>query len=110
MAFDLSEFKDVDFDLQSSGNWPFSLKIIAMVVVFVVTLGLAYYVVIGDSIDSLTAKEEAETKLRYEYENKFRLAYNLKAYQEQMLQMEVQLAQMLKKLPATHETPGYSMI
>ncbi len=106
MAFDFSEIKDADLDLESSGSWPLSLKIIAFAIVFSVTLWLGHYLVISDQLITLETKEKAETKLRYEYENKFRLAYNLKAYQEQMVQMEVQLAQMLKKLPATHETPG----
>jgi len=106
MVFDFAEIKNADLDLDSSGSWPASLKLIAFIVVFVVTLGLGYYFVISDQLVSLESKEKEETKLRYEYENKFRLAYNLKAYQEQMIQMEVQLAQMLKKLPATHETPG----
>jgi len=106
MAFDFSEIKDADLDLDSSGSWPLSLKIIAFVIVFVATLGLGYYFVISDQLETLGAAEKEETKLRYEYENKFRLAYNLEAYQKQMIEMEVRLAQMLKKLPATHETPG----
>jgi len=106
MAFDFSEIRDADLDLESSGTWPLSLKLIALAVVFFSTLGLGYYLMVGDQLTTLEAEEKKEKKLRYEYENKFRLAYNLKAYQDQMLQMEVQLAQMLKKLPATHETPG----
>lgn len=106
MAFNFSEIKDADLDLESSGSWPQSLKVIAFAVVFFLTLWLGYYLVISDQLTTLDTQKEAETKLRYEYENKFRLAYNLEAYQEQMVQMEVQLAQMLKKLPATHETPG----
>jgi len=106
MAFDFSEIRNADLDLQYSGSWPLSLKIIAGAIVFVVTLYFGYYFVIDEQIESLDNKAEAEIKLRYEYENKFRLAYNLEAYKEQMVQMEVQLAQMLKKLPATHETPG----
>jgi len=106
MAFDFSEIKDADLDLDSSGSWPLSLKIISFVIVFVATMGLGYYFVISDQLLTLHAAEKKETKLRYEYENKFRLAYNLEAYQQQMIEMEVQLAQMLKKLPATHETPG----
>jgi len=106
MAFDFSEIKNADLDLEYSGSWPLSLKIIAMAIIFIVTLCFGYYFVIEEKIETLDNKGKAETKLRYEYENKFRLAYNLEAYKEQMVQMEVQLAQMLKKLPATHETPG----
>lgn len=106
MAFDFSEITEADLDLEESGSWPNSVKVIALTIVFVMTLGLGYYFVVSDQLTSLASKEKAEQELRYEYENKFRLAFNLKAYQEQMVQMEVQLAQMLKKLPATHETPG----
>ncbi|MDP2560997.1 type 4a pilus biogenesis protein PilO [Psychrobium sp. 1_MG-2023] len=106
MSFDLSEFRDVDLDLKYSGSWPQSVKMVAIALVFVLTLFACYFFVISDLLDDLDRGSEQESKLRYEYENKHRLAFNLGAYQEQMIQMEVQLAQMLKKLPATHETPG----
>ncbi len=106
MKLDLSELQSVDLDLKYSGSWPPIVKGIAYLVVFVMTLVLAYFVVLSGQLDSLSNGAEQDEKLRYDYESKYRLAYNLEAYQEQMLELEVQLAEMLKKLPATHETPG----
>ncbi|WP_435275647.1 type 4a pilus biogenesis protein PilO [Psychrobium sp. nBUS_13] len=106
MKLDLSELQSVDLDLKYSGSWPPLVKGIAYLVVFVMTLVLAYFVVLSGQLDSLSNGAEQDEKLRYDYESKYRLAYNLEAYQEQMLELEVQLAEMLKKLPATHETPG----
>jgi len=106
MKLDLSELQSVDLDLKYSGSWPSLVKGIAYGFVFVLTLVLAYFVVLSSQLDDLSNGAEQDEKLRYDYESKYRLAYNLEAYQQQMLELEVQLAEMLKKLPATHETPG----
>ncbi|OIQ48659.1 MAG: pilus assembly protein PilP [Gammaproteobacteria bacterium MedPE] len=106
MKLDLSELQSVDLDLKYSGSWPPLVKGIAYCFVFIMTLVLAYFVVLSSQLSDLSNGAEQDEKLRYDYESKYRLAYNLEAYQEQMLELEVQLAEMLKKLPATHETPG----
>lgn len=106
MNFDLSELQSVDLDLKYSGSWPPLVKGIAYVFVFLMTLLISYFLVLSDQMSDLSHGADQDEKLRYDYESKFRLAYNLEAYQQQMVELEVQLAEMLKKLPATHETPG----
>jgi len=106
MKIDFSELQSVDLDLKYSGSWPPLVKGIAYVIVFLMTMLFAYYFVLSNQMTDLTDGSELHEKLRYDYESKHRLAYNLEAYQQQMIELEVQLAQMLKKLPATHETPG----
>jgi len=106
MNIDFSELQSVDLDLKYSGSWPPLVKGIAYLIVFLMTTLFAYYFVLSDQMTDLTDGSELHEKLRYDYESKYRLAYNLEAYEQQMIELEVQLAQMLKKLPATHETPG----
>lgn len=106
MSIDFSELQSVDLDLKYSGSWPPLVKGIAYLVVFLMTLTFAYYFVLSDQLSDLSKGSDLDEKLRYDYESKYRLAYNLEAYEQQMIELEVQLAQMLKKLPATHETPG----
>jgi type IV pilus assembly protein PilO len=106
MNIDFSELKSVDLDLKYSGSWPPLVKGIAYFIVFLITMFFSYYFVLSEQVADLTKGSELHEKLRYDYESKHRLAYNLEAYEQQMIELEVQLAQMLKKLPATHETPG----
>jgi type IV pilus assembly protein PilO len=95
-----------NLDSENPGSWPNSVKILVIVCVLVFTLGLGYYMFIGDEIITLEDVSQEEQTLRITYKSKHRLAANLDVYREQMVQMEVQLATMLKKLPAGHETPG----
>ena len=104
MAIKLTDFQDLDFN--QSGSWPKSVKMVALSVLFVGTLFLGYYFVISDQLNQLEAAAKNETQLRLDYQSKYRLADNLAAYQQQIQQLKLQLGQMLKKLPATHETPG----
>lgn len=95
-----------DLDSENPGSWPQSVKIFFTVMVMVFTIGLGYYMFIADEIATMENVSAEEQVLRDSYKSKHRLAANLDAYREQMSQMEVQLATMLKKLPAGHETPG----
>jgi len=95
-----------NLDSENPGSWPTSVKALVTVCVLVFTLGLGYYMFIGDEIIILEDVSQEEQTLRATYKSKHRLAANLDTYREQMAQMEVQLATMLKKLPAGHETPG----
>lgn len=106
MKFDLDELKSVDLDLEYSGSWPPLIKGIVLIIIFLITLFFGYFLVLSSQISELADGTKLHEKARYEYESKYRLAYNLSAYQQQMIELEVQLAKMLKKLPATHETPG----
>jgi len=106
MKFDLEELKSVDLDLEYSGSWPPLVKGIVLTLIFLITAFFGYFLVLSSQISDLADGAKLHEKLRYDYESKYRLAYNLKAYELQNIELEVQLANMLKKLPATHETPG----
>ena len=100
----LADLQDLDSD--NPGSWPQSVKTLFIIVVIIFTLGLGYYMFIGDKIAVMEKVSAEEQVLRDSYKSKHHLAVNLDVYREQMAQMEVQLAIMLKKLPAGHETPG----
>lgn len=104
MAYDFSQINDLD--LNNLGSWPKEIKIGFVVIISILTLFLGNYFFIGDALDDLENKQQEELKLRDSYRIKHAIAANLDVYREQMAQMEIQLATMLKKLPASHETPG----
>ena len=104
MAYDFSQLNELD--LNNIGTWPKEIKVGFVVVLCVLTLFLGYYFFITDALDKLESEQQQELKLRDRYRIKHAVAANLEIYREQMNQMQVQLANMLKKLPASHETPG----
>ena len=104
---EISLFTDLqNIDSDNPGTWPKSVKIFMTIVVIIFTLGLGWYVFVDDELIALKNAEDEEQKLRTSFASKQRLAASLPAYRLQLAEMEVQLASMLKKLPAGHETPG----
>ena len=104
---EISLFTDLqNIDSDNPGTWPKSVKIFMTIVVIIFTLGLGWYVFVDDELIALKNAEDEEQKLRTSFASKQRLAASLPAYRLQLAEMEVQLATMLKKLPAGHETPG----
>jgi len=104
---EISLFTDLqNIDSDNPGTWPKSVKIFMTIVVMIFTLGLGWYVFVDDELIALQNAEDEERKLRTSFASKQRLAASLPAYRLQLAEMEVQLATMLKKLPAGHETPG----
>jgi len=104
---EISLFNDLqNIDSENPGTWPVSVKVFMTVMVALFTLGLGYYVFVSDEIAELENVTQQELELRASFESKQSLAANLVAYREQLTEMEAQLATLLKKLPAGHETPG----
>jgi type IV pilus assembly protein PilO len=104
MNLDLDQFNDIDFD--NIGGWPKLVKIVFAAFLSVCVIGASYYLFISDTIDVLDAEQQKEIQLREDFENKYRLAANLKLYREQLVVMETQFAELLKMLPSENEMPG----
>jgi type IV pilus assembly protein PilO len=104
MNFDLEQFNDIDFE--NIGGWPKLVKLVFAAILSVVVLAGSYYLFIADAIDTLSYEQNEEIKLRQDFENKYRLAANLKLYREQLVVMEAQFAELLKMLPSENEMPG----
>ena len=100
----LTELQELDSENPSS--WPNSVKMFFIVMVAIFTLGLGYYLFVNDELSTLERETAKEQTLRKTYRLKHSLAANLGDYRAQMEILEIQLATMLKKLPAGHETPG----
>ncbi len=104
MNIDLQQLQELDFN--NMGQWPKAFKIVFAVIVAAIVAFLFYYLMISDQLDSLSSEQARETELRGEYQRKYRLAANLEAYREQMREMEQTFQNLLRILPASHETPG----
>jgi type IV pilus assembly protein PilO len=104
--FDLAslDFNDIDFD--NMGAWPKPIKVIFVTIATIIVLVGSYFFLVDAKIDELRAAQENETTLRTTYEIKYAAAINLELYQQQMSDMKVLFSVLLKRLPASHETPG----
>ncbi|MEW6983536.1 type 4a pilus biogenesis protein PilO [Colwelliaceae bacterium 6471] len=106
MKIDFSQLKDADLELENIGQWPAAAKLLLGVFLFIVVIGLGYFLMIKDSIETLNRVKAEEATLMQQYQAKYKVAANLELFQAQMVEAEELFATQLKSLPESHETPG----
>ncbi|MEP0355331.1 MAG: type 4a pilus biogenesis protein PilO [Paraglaciecola sp.] len=107
MKFDFNKLKEInDLDFEQVAVWPFEVK--TVVVLFVITLSLVggYYGLVKSKLPLLEAAQNKEADLKLTFQAKYRIAVNLKAYEEQLADLQNDFSSMLKSLPTSNETPG----
>lgn len=85
------------------GIWPLPAKIVAVLLLFLVLLGLAGYFGWLPQYDDLEAKQKQEEVLRQEYSTKKAQAINLDLYALQLKEVESQFGALLRQLPSKSE-------
>lgn len=106
LKFDFSEIDLNDLDFENIGSWPKPVKIIAYVLAATLVMVGTYFLLVDSKIDALNVAKKQEQELRSMYRIKYTAAVNLELYRQQMLDMEDLFSSLLKRLPASHETPG----
>lgn len=106
LNLNLSEIDVNELTLDNMGSWPQVVKLIFAVMVAIAIAALSYYMLVSSKIDALKAAQNEEVQLKQSYRTKYASAVNLEPYKQQMAEMEQTFADLLKQLPATHETPG----
>ena len=109
MKFDLKELKEIDWnelELDNIGHWPFPVKVLCSVIVVLLMLILGYNLMVSSSIDRYEQAVKKEQELRTSYRIKYARANNLELYKQQMVDMEAQFTELLRRLPSSNETPG----
>jgi type IV pilus assembly protein PilO len=92
-----------ELDFNESGEWPVIIKTLAILLLCILVWGGGYYFIIKDKQAELLGLEQKEQRLRTEFEAKSAKAINLEAYKEQMVDMKIAFASMLKQLPRKSE-------
>jgi type IV pilus assembly protein PilO len=92
-----------ELDFNESGEWPTSIKVVAIVLLCIVIWAAGYYFVINDKKIELEGLEQQELQLKATFERKQAKAANLDAYKEQMKEMKVVFSGMLQQLPRKSE-------
>jgi type IV pilus assembly protein PilO len=93
-------------DLNNVGSWPFAVKLIMWVVVFVGALAAGYFAHVTNLQTELAKTQSEETTLRDDYRQKYFEAAHLEAYRQQQLEMEQSFEAILRQLPSDTEIPG----
>ncbi|KZN48988.1 type 4a pilus biogenesis protein PilO [Pseudoalteromonas luteoviolacea] len=109
MKLDIKALQEIDWnevELDNIGEWPLPVKILCCTMVVFIMLVVGYTMLVSSSIDRYEAAVNKEEELRKSYRIKYGRANNLELYRQQMLDMEEQFSQLLKKLPTSNETPG----
>ncbi len=98
------DLNDIDFD--NIGSWPLVVRIIACVLTLLLVLGLGYHFHLTGLQGRYDVAASKEQDLREQYRIKAFQAANLKAYREQMKEMEHSFGALVKQLPSDTEVPG----
>ena len=102
----LNELDLTDLDLDNIGNWPAALKVILLVILYALILSAGFYLHLEAIEQTLFVKEQQETKLRQEFEQKAFEAANLETYKAQLVEMELRFEELVAQLPSETEVPS----
>lgn len=93
-------------DIKEAGEWPWLLKAVIAVLVFLVTLLAINGWLVGEARDSLAAEQRQEERLLVEYRRKASEAAFLPDIRSQLTALEDQMVQMQAMLPTSAEIPS----
>jgi type IV pilus assembly protein PilO len=102
-AFRVEDIKNAD--INDPATWPVSLKMLLIAIGAVGILFAGYYYIIKDQMIQLEGYERKEVKLKQTYLQKKKLAINLPAYKQQMLEIKERFGLLLQQLPNKTEVP-----
>lgn len=95
-----------ELTLENIGQWPFPVKVGAVLGLGLLIIGLGYWAIIKSNFEQLDSLQAQEVTLKTEFETKQHEAANLQAYRNQLELMNERFGAMLKQLPAKNEMPG----
>ena len=94
-------------DTNDPGRWPFLIRAISVVLVFVAVSALGvYYFVVQAEMPILERAELEEQELRATFEERQTKAANFDAYRAQLAEIERSFGAMLRQLPGRTEVPN----
>ncbi|MDT8406465.1 MAG: type 4a pilus biogenesis protein PilO [Methylococcales bacterium] len=94
---------EINWDFNEAGEWPLSIRIAAIVLAALLVVGVAVYYDTMPQFEQLEADQRKEGDLKRQFEVKQKKAANLEAYKQQLAQIELSLAEMIKLMPTKAE-------
>ncbi len=95
-----------ELDLQNYHTWPTPVKAVAIIILCLLLLFMGYWLDTSSQLQSLKVARQQEVELKQQFEVKQRQASNLKAYREQVKELEQRLNDLLTSLPERTEVPA----
>ncbi len=86
-------------DPKEAGDWPASVRLACLLIVFVLVLAGSYFYVWSDQLEELDAGKIKEEQLKKQFLDKKKQAINLEAYRQQLLEIQQVFGTLLKQLP-----------
>jgi type IV pilus assembly protein PilO len=99
----LSDFQNLDLDINNIGTWPLPVKIVAIALVSIAMLVGAYIYDVKPQLETLSAAEGKEKELKSTYKVKQAKAAKLGLYEEQIKEIERSFGVLLRQLPSKTE-------
>ena len=92
-----------NLDLKSIADWPLGTKLVALGLLFLLITGAGWWFDWKSGLNTLEAGQRKEQELRATFVTKKGQAINLKAYQQQLMDIEQAFGALLKQLPNRQE-------
>lgn len=101
----IKEINFSELQIREIGMWPLVLRVGVIALASLITFGILYYFLISSALAGLDAEKLAQAQKRKEYQEKYNLAVNLNAYEEQMVDIQKMYALVLRQLPSDSHIP-----
>lgn len=104
MAIDLKNLNELNVeDFKQIGQASTPVKVIVILIIFILICGGVIFWLVKPKLETLEQAEKQELTLKEQFEKKQKKASNLKAYEEQLVEMRETFGSMLKSLPDNTE-------
>ncbi len=90
-------------DPKDVGNWPFAIKVGAIVILCVAVLAAGFWFDTRNQLGELEQAQKKEEALKVDFRQKQHLAANLEIFTQQMEEMKRSFGTMLRQLPSKTE-------
>ncbi len=94
---------EINWDPNEAGTWPLPVKAATIAVICVLVFCAGIYYDTLDQLKALDAAEKKEEELKQSFETKQKKSISLPDYQEQLAQIETELADMIRQMPTKEE-------
>lgn len=99
----LSEININDLDFNNVGSWPITAKAVAITTICIAIILMGYFLDTQSQFEALEVSKQKENDLKQLIEIKAAKAANLRAYHQQMSEIERSFGSLLKQLPSKTE-------
>ncbi len=97
----LDQFKNLG--QRDVGTWPIVPRVASILAIVVIVLGLGWYLYWNTQLETLSAGQQEEVKLKEDYQNKLRQAINLEPLRKQRELVSQYVFRLEKQLPSKAE-------